>query len=159
MLNKFLTKKYYWRDWLILVNKAKTTKEEQWFLPHCHTSKETYVNENWKKTYSIVISSVSPKTPVRNYLQIIHMSMENSAFKYGRKYFTDFYPSYAIGARRLTCDRRQVVGVVREGFQRSKDGPIEGKTNAAIIPSRSLNFEKYILLDGRRVHYRMFIFG
>ena len=163
---------------MVLVNEHPENKNEQWFLPHCHLNKETYVKENWKNTYSIVISSISQKAPVRHYwheldpqtndqldrnrkdqtLRSLQMNMKNSVADMGK--FIFYYQF------RLTCSRRNVVGVIREGYQRGRNGPVQGNNSALILPPlRSKVYTGRGLNTNRNARekagwrYRTFIFG
>ena len=111
-----LSRKYYWRDWLVIVSKfTGIFGEKQFFIPQCATHKYTYTNYNWNGK-TIIVSSVDSRSPVRDYGLFdkkwkSKLSEKQGADKIGKDMFIKFKWQEA----RLSCKDRNLVGFMFYG--------------------------------------------
>jgi len=133
-----LTRKYYWRDWLVLVY-DNLSGDKHHYVRACDEGSYSFKDLHWKKWYNIVVSSVSPtkewntfrgkkiKLKSRNYARTMFRRLPKAALscnypivyvirRYRKKrliYVAKFYRSHiqtlCVGRR---CKHRFELGIL-----------------------------------------------
>jgi len=77
VLKTFLTSKYDWRDWFLVLFRRRGGDEKQYISNPCHGGQYTYINNNWNG-WTIYVSSVKKTSSYKNINTGIPSNFRNS---------------------------------------------------------------------------------
>ena len=122
VLKTFLTSKYDWRDWFLVLFRRRGGEEKQYISNPCHGGQYTYFKNNWNG-WTIYVSSVKKTSSYKNIIAEISSKQRNSnihnnmlnAKKIYRYFRPKVFPSCTIGL---------MVGIIaKEGGDIVVDAP------------------------------------